>query len=236
MMKIYLMFYFLFYIILGTFERALKKLKSYENNSDINTDVDAKTNRKYKKAKKHEDSDYYYKLSATKRKAYECRTPIPSDNSDESGEETVLPPLPSPPYRLLRKLADPCLTPVSSRLSKSSSDNENSLSRSSGAKRFYSNTSSKTKVETMLTKRFSLQSEENEQLISLSPSTNGQSLRQSTIKKKAETQRFKRKMFADNSPQLNAGTSLFMNQNKQTELPSERSAEIDSGGDFDISN
>ena len=50
-------------------------------------------------------------------------------------------------------------------LERSESENslsDNSLSRSSGAKRFYSNTSSKTKAETMLTKRFLLQSEENE--------------------------------------------------------------------------
>ena len=222
---------------MGTFERALEKLKSYENNSDIKTDVDAKSNRKYKKAKEHEDSDYSYKLSAAKRKANECRTPIiSSDNSDESGEETVLPPLPNPPYRLPRKFSDPRLTAVSSRLSMSSSDNENSHSRSSGVERFYLHTSLKTKAETMLGKRFSLQSEENEQLISLSLSTNEQSLRLSTIKKKAETQHFKRNIFADNSPHLNAETSSFMYHDKQTELPSKRSTEIDFGGDFDISN
>lgn len=72
----------------------MDKLKSYENDSEISTDPDAKSNRKFKKLKTHSESDFEYKQILKKKELKsKSLTPFKVSSIDE-GKKNNLPSCP----------------------------------------------------------------------------------------------------------------------------------------------
>ncbi|XP_043468221.1 uncharacterized protein LOC122502304 isoform X2 [Leptopilina heterotoma] len=74
----------------NTFQRAMDKLRSYENESEVSTDPEAKSNRKIKKLKTHSDSDFEYKKNPkTKELKSKSLTPFKVSSIEESKKNNL---------------------------------------------------------------------------------------------------------------------------------------------------